>query len=157
MVLKKFQTVLDLTGDARRGGELFVKNCQTCHQRQGQGHHVGPDLSGVASRPPSALLKDILDPNADVTPDNTTFLVVTNRGQTLSGLLVEETASSLKLRAAEGVEQAVLRSEIEAIRPTGQTLMPEGFEETFDPQGARRPDRVPQAALRLARTGVRST
>jgi putative heme-binding domain-containing protein len=81
------------------------------------------------------LLKDILDPNADVSPDFGTFLVVTKRGQTFSGLLAEETASSLKLRAAEGVEQSILRTEIEALRPSGRTLMPEGFEETLGPQG----------------------
>jgi putative heme-binding domain-containing protein len=134
-VVRAFQPSLDLKGDARRGGELFAKNCQTCHQRQGQGHRVGPDLSGVAGRPPAALLKDILDPNADVSPDFGTFLVVTRRGQTFSGLLAEETASSLKLRAAEGVEQSILRSEIEALRPSGRTLMPEGLEETLGPQG----------------------
>jgi len=134
VVVKKFQTALDLKGDVARGGELFAKNCQTCHQRQGKGNKVGPDLSGVAGRPPSALLKDILDPNADVSPDFATFLVVTKRGQTFSGLLAEETASSLKLRAAEGVEQSILRSEIEALRPSGRTLMPEGLEEALTPQ-----------------------
>ncbi|AGA27501.1 putative membrane-bound dehydrogenase [Singulisphaera acidiphila DSM 18658] len=134
-VVKKFQPVLELTGDAGRGGELFAKNCQTCHQRQGRGFRVGPDLSGVAGRPPSALLKDILDPNADVSPDFATYLVITKRGQTLSGLLAEETASSLKLRGAEGIEQSVLRSEIEALRPSGRTLMPEGLEEALGMQG----------------------
>lgn len=133
--LRKLQPVLDLSGDPDRGAEVFAQHCQTCHQRQGVGHHVGPDLSGVASRPPSALLKDIIDPNADVTPDNVAFLVVTKAGRTFSGLLVEETASSLKLRGAEGVEQSILRSEIEAVRPTGKTLMPEGFEDAIDPQG----------------------
>ena len=133
--LRRLQPVLDLTGDPKRGGELFAQHCQTCHQHQGEGHRVGPDLSGLASRPPSALLKDIIDPNADVTPDNVAFLVLTKSGRTFSGLLVEETASSLKLRGAEGVEQSILRSEIEAVRPTGQTLMPEGFEDAIDPQG----------------------
>jgi len=133
--LRKLQPVLDLPGDPERGAVLFAQHCQTCHQHQGVGHHVGPDLSGVAGRPPSALLKDIIDPNADVTPDNVAFLVVTKAGRTFSGLLVEETGSSLKLRGAEGVEQSVLRSEIEAIRPTGKTLMPEGFEDAIDPQG----------------------
>ena len=71
-VVKKFQPALELTGDPRRGGELFAKNCQTCHQRQGKGFRVGPDLSGVAGRPPSTFLKDILDPNADVSPDFST-------------------------------------------------------------------------------------
>ena len=43
------------------------------------------------------------------------FAVVTNDGQTFSGLLAEETATSLKLKAAEGVETSLLRSEVEAV------------------------------------------
>jgi hypothetical protein len=40
-----------------------------CHQRQGQGHRVDPDLSGIAGRAPAALVIDVLDPNREVTPD----------------------------------------------------------------------------------------
>jgi putative heme-binding domain-containing protein len=134
-VVAKFQSALDLRGDAARGGELFAKNCQTCHQRQGKGFRVGPDLSGIAGRPAAALLKDVLDPNADVAPDFGTFLVLTRDGRTFSGLLTAETASSLTLRAAEGIEHALLRSEIEVVRPSGRTLMPEGLEETLGVQG----------------------
>ena len=35
-----------------RGGAVFARNCQTCHQHQGQGHRVGPELSGIAGRAP---------------------------------------------------------------------------------------------------------
>ncbi|WP_165250642.1 PVC-type heme-binding CxxCH protein [Paludisphaera soli] len=134
-VVAKFQSALALEGDVARGRELFVKNCRTCHQHRGDGYKVGPDLSGVASRPASALLKDVLDPNADVSPDFVAFTVLTKRGQTLSGLLAEETAASLKLRGAEGIEQSILRTEIEAVRRSGRSLMPEGFEDALGEQG----------------------
>lgn len=134
-VVAKFQPALALVGDPERGRELFAKNCKTCHAHRGEGFKVGPDISGVASRPPSALLKDVLDPNADVSPDFVAFTVATTRGQTYSGLMAEETSASLKLRGAEGVEQSVLRSEVEAVRRTGRSLMPEGFEEVLGEQG----------------------
>ena len=134
-VLRQFQSALTLPGDPRRGAELFARNCQTCHQHQGKGLRVGPDLSGVAGRPPSTLLKDILEPNADVSPDFINFLVVTRRGQVLSGLLAEETGASLKLRRAEGVEETVLRSEVEVFRSSGRSLMPEGLEQALGAQG----------------------
>ena len=134
-VLREFQSALTLPADPRRGAELFAKNCQTCHQHQGKGLRVGPDLSGVAGRPPSTLLKDILDPNGDVSPDFINFLAVTKRGQVLSGLLVEETGASLKLRRAEGAEETVLRSELEVFRSSGRSLMPEGLEQALGAQG----------------------
>ena len=60
--LARYQAALKLAGDPSRGTNVFAKNCQTCHQHQGQGHRVGPDLSGIAGRAPEALLIDIVDP-----------------------------------------------------------------------------------------------
>jgi putative membrane-bound dehydrogenase-like protein len=130
-VLDRYQAALRLSGDAPRGEALFARNCQTCHQHRGQGHRVGPDLSGVAGRAPDALLVDILDPNREIEPDFVVLAIATRRGQTLSGILAEETATTVKLRRAEGVEESVLRSEIDELRSTGQSLMPEGLEQTL--------------------------
>src|SRR5262249_12524486 len=67
--LHRYQTSLALRGDPRRGATLFDRHCQPCHQHQGKGQRVGPDLSGIAGRAPDALLSDILDPNREVAPD----------------------------------------------------------------------------------------
>ena len=134
VALARYQAALKLEGDRRRGVAVFARNCQTCHQHQGQGHRVGPDLSGIAGRAPEALLIDILDPNREVAPDFTMLTVANRRGQVFSGLLAEETATSLKLRRAEGIEETLLRSEIDELRSTGQSLMPEGLEQTISLQ-----------------------
>jgi putative membrane-bound dehydrogenase-like protein len=132
LVVERYQAALRLPGDRSRGSALFAKNCQTCHEHQGKGHRVGPDLSGIAGRPPGVLLSDILHPNRDVAPDSVVVTIATRAGQVLSGLLVEETASSVKLRQAEGVEQTVLRSEIAETRSSGRSLMPEGLEQALN-------------------------
>jgi putative heme-binding domain-containing protein len=129
--LARYRGALKLAGDERRGASVFARNCQTCHQRQGQGHRVGPDLSGIAGRAPDALLADVLDPNREVAPDFAAVSLATRRGQVFSGLLFEETATTLKLRRAEGVEEAILRSEIDELRSTGRSLMPEGLEQSI--------------------------
>ena len=132
--LARYQAALELVADERRGAAVFVRNCQTCHQRQGQGHRVGPDLSGIAGRAPDALLIDVLDPNREVAPDYMTLSLATHRGQVVSGLLAEETATTLKLRRAEGIEETILRSEIDELRSTGRSLMPEGLEQSISLQ-----------------------
>ena len=83
---------------------------------------------------PDQLLSDILDPNKNVEPDFLVLAAATRRGQVYSGLLAEETATTVKLRLAEGVEDILLRSEIEEIRSTGQSLMLEGLEQNINPQ-----------------------
>jgi putative membrane-bound dehydrogenase-like protein len=133
-VIDRYQPALKLAGDPDRGWAVFAKHCQTCHQHRGQGHRVGPDLSGVAGRAPDQLLSDIIDPNKNLEPDYIVLAVITRRGQVSSGLLAEETATTVKLRRAEGVEDTLLRSEIEELRSTGQSLMPEGLEQNINPE-----------------------
>ncbi len=127
-VLARYQEALKRPGDAERGALVFARHCLACHQLQNQGHRVGPDLSGIGSRPAPALLEDILDPNKEVAPDFVQFLLVTRNGQTLTGLLASETATTVLLRRADGAEDTVLRSQIQELRSSGKSLMPEGFE-----------------------------
>jgi putative heme-binding domain-containing protein len=130
-VLRAYAAALTRPGNARRGAELFATHCQACHQHQGKGHRVGPDLSDMAARPAAALLHDILDPNENIAPDYVNFSLVTREGQVRSGLLVEETSTSVKLRRAFGAEETILRSDIEEIRASGRSLMPEGLEQVL--------------------------
>ncbi len=130
-VLAKYQESLRLAGDVDRGAKVFAQHCATCHHMHGQGQRVGPDLSGIASRPPSALLEDILDPSKEVAPDHLMFLAVTKKGQVLTGLLASETANAVTLRRADAVDDAILRSELQELRGTGRSLMPEGFEQVI--------------------------
>jgi putative membrane-bound dehydrogenase-like protein len=133
-VVRKYQAALKLKGDAPRGAALFAKHCMTCHQVQGKGQRVGPDLSGVGSRPREALLVDLLDPSREVPPDYLNFLLVTKRGQVLTGILASETAAAVTLRRAEGQEDTVPRSEIQELRATQKSLMPEGLEQVLSLQ-----------------------
>jgi putative membrane-bound dehydrogenase-like protein len=130
-ILARYQGALKLPGEAGRGASVFARECQICHQHQGQGYRVGPDLSGIAGRAPEALLDDILDPNREVAPDYATLTVATRDGRVFTGLLAEETSTTVKLRRAEGVEDLLLRTQIDALQATGKSLMPEGLEQSL--------------------------
>src|SRR5262249_55644647 len=58
----------------------------------------------------------------------------TTQGRTLTGLLAEETPAAVRLRRAEGLDDVIPRDEIEALRPTGRSLMPDGLEQVLDLQ-----------------------
>ena len=133
-VVAQHQSVLQMTGDPALGASLFTRHCLGCHRVAGKGVVVGPDLSGVASRPPSALLEDILNPAKEIAPDFVSYVAVTKRGQVVTGLLAADTPTSIRLRAAHGVEETILRSDMEELRPSSQSLMPEGFEQSLSPQ-----------------------
>ena len=133
-VLRRYETALTLPGDPKRGAELFERNCLSCHRRGDRGHRVGPDLVSVAGRQSATLLSDILDPNREVAPESMNVLVLTTGGQVLGGLIAEETPSAILLRRAEGIEETVPRAEIAELRPTGQSLMPVGLEQSLNPK-----------------------
>ncbi len=60
--------------------------------------------------------------------------VVTQNGKVYSGLIFEETATSLKLIRPDGKAETILRSEIEEMVNTGRSFMPEGLEKNLKPQ-----------------------
>jgi putative heme-binding domain-containing protein len=60
--------------------------------------------------------------------------VTTKKGQTLSGLIAAETASSVTLRRGERAEDVLLRNQIEEIQATAKSLMPEGLETQLSKQ-----------------------
>lgn len=59
------------------------------------------------------------------------YMMITTQGQILTGLLAGETATTVKVRRAEGLEDVVLRSEIAELRSSGKSVMPDGLEQSL--------------------------
>ena len=75
-----------------------------------------------------------MNPNQEVNPQFLNYTVITADGRTLTGIIAEETATSITLKRAENASDAILRIDIDAIRSTGMSLMPEGMEKQIDVQ-----------------------
>lgn len=133
-VLRSYQVALTLKPDPVKGAALFTQHCAVCHQIGKVGFQVGPNLATMKNRGPEAILTNVLDPNREVNPAWRDYIAVTTDGQTHNGVLIAESASILTFRRAEAKETSVLRSEIEALRDTGRSLMPEGLEKNLDTQ-----------------------
>jgi putative heme-binding domain-containing protein len=133
-VMESFQPALKLSGDSARGAAVFNKRCSTCHKQNGVGFEVGPNLASLTNRTPETLFSAILDPSAAVEAKYLNFVAVTTSGRSVIGLLSTETGSSLTLVAAEAKTESILRSDIEELRSTGKSLMPEGLEKDLSHQ-----------------------
>lgn len=127
-VADQYAKALDLKGDSKRGAAIYEKTCSKCHRINGVGHNVGPDISDTRARARDALLYDILDPNRRVDPKFTEYVAVTTDGRLFNGLMIAESSDSVTLRQPEGREQTLLRSDIEELKSTNKSLMPEGIE-----------------------------
>lgn len=128
------EAVARLRGDPERGQKLYQTHCAQCHRLHGQGIAVGPDLASVTQRPTESLLLDILDPNRAVESRYLNYVVLTKQGQVMNGMIVNESPTHIVLRRAEGQESTVARQQIEALRSTGQSLMPDDLDQSLDAQ-----------------------
>lgn len=132
-VLAKYQVALSLDGNPQRGVEIFRKNCQSCHRFNDMGFEVGPNLATIQNRTAGQLLVNILDPSREVSPEFLEYIVLTTDGRVVSGMISAENANSITLRQTEGVETTIQRSDIEELRSSGKSLMPEAIETSITP------------------------
>ncbi len=128
-VLKRLLPAASRAGDPTRGREVFTANCGVCHLFYGQGGKVGPDLSGIGVRPKAELLGEILDPNRSVESNYVLWTVETKSGDTFSGRLDTESATSIELYDLQGQKHVFPRAEIIRLEASRQSIMPTGFEQ----------------------------
>jgi putative heme-binding domain-containing protein len=128
-VIDMYRAALDLKAERTAGKAVFKKVCASCHRLENEGHQVGADLlAALKNKTRDQLVIDVLDPSREVDPRYQNYLVTTTKGQSLTGLLATETASSITLKRGEGAEDVLLRGGIEEIKATGLSLMPDNLE-----------------------------
>jgi putative membrane-bound dehydrogenase-like protein len=132
-VVKELMPLTEQVGDPALGKVIFTKNCSKCHMHSGEGQKIGPDLTGMAVHPKRELLVHILDPSRSVEGNFRTYTVVTIEGQVLTGMLASETRTSIELIDTEAKRHPIQRSDIEELKGSTKSLMPEGFEKQVTP------------------------
>jgi len=85
--------------DLAHGKSLFEsQGCFNCHRVRDHGSRVGPDLTNIGARRKAAEIElSILDPNAEVLPENRYVRAVTRDGVTFTGRILNEDTYSLQL------------------------------------------------------------
>lgn len=119
---------------AGNGARLFTQNCAVCHQLDGQGAVVGPQLDGAGNRGVDRLLEDILDPNRNVDHAFRYSNVSLKDEQVISGLFRREEGQLLIFADATGKEISVPKSEVAERRESENSLMPDNFDEILSEQ-----------------------
>ena len=138
LIATKRKLVLTGEYDAKAGYEVAKRNCFVCHKMYGEGADVGPDLTGVGRSTLDALLHNIIDPNEVIGNGYNATEVELKDGSSLTGRIIEETPTRLKLVASGPTEHVIAKSDIamEAGKPKIRTsdfsLMPEGLEQIPD-------------------------
>lgn len=134
LIAAKRNVVLAGEPDLKNGYDVAKRTCFVCHKLYGEGADVGPDLTGVGRSTLDALLHNVIDPNEVVGNGNQATEVELKDGTTVTGRIVEDLPSRLRLLASGPIEHNISRSDIALengkpkIRTGELSLMPEGLE-----------------------------
>jgi putative heme-binding domain-containing protein len=119
-----------------KGAALFkAAGCIKCHITAGQGTKLGPELTDVTKRFKGVkLLEQILKPSVEINKDFKTQLFLTVAGKTVSGLVIEENETQIRLlpNPLKPRDIFVLKTaEIDERRDSSVSTMPESLLDTF--------------------------
>ncbi|HQR05831.1 MAG TPA: c-type cytochrome [Gemmatales bacterium] len=115
-----------LHGDVARGKLVFTKaNCIKCHKFGSEGDGLGPDLTTLKSRFQRAdILESILDPSKVISDQYRGTVIVTENGQTITGLAAPQ-GDSVTVLQLDGTKITLKKSEIESQVASTVSPMPE--------------------------------
>ncbi|MBY0229175.1 MAG: c-type cytochrome [Gemmataceae bacterium] len=117
--------------DFAKGREAYrAGQCIKCHRMGDEGGGVGPDLTAVASRfRPRDLLESILEPSKVISDQFQNETVVTKRGVTHTGRVVEDTAEAITIQPdpLSPARVVVKKAQIEKREPSKLSPMPAGL------------------------------
>jgi putative membrane-bound dehydrogenase-like protein len=134
-VIEEYQPALELKGDVAKGKLVYQKNCAICHQVKGEnGIPFGPDLGTIQSWPASGIMANIIDPNQSISHGFDLWNVVLENGESLQGVITDETPSSVTVRNANGQVNTIARDEIASQKALNMSAMPEGLEKQINDQ-----------------------
>ena len=131
----------ELSGDPVRGAVLFHTQhltCTKCHAAATGPSPLGPDLAGGSPADrlstPTAdlvayLVESLLEPSKTIRSGYGAVTIVTEEGQSLTGLIVRESPAAVVLRDAAHPDQeiTIVRSDIESRTDSPVSLMPAGL------------------------------
>src|SRR4051812_10622630 len=130
-------TDVAVAGDPRAGETLFFGKaaCAACHEINGRGGIVGPDLSAAERIGPAQLRAKILDPSAPPAAPNSrrpqpppqTLVATFADGRELRGVRRNEDTFSAQLVDAAGVLHLLDKTTLKAYRVENRSLMPDDY------------------------------
>jgi putative membrane-bound dehydrogenase-like protein len=131
----RYAAALGGRGSAARGADVFTRTCSMCHQIDGRGGMaMGPDLATVRHRPMPMLLADILEPSRSIAQHYETYQVERASGETLIGVIGEQSPTSITFRQGPGQSVTVRRSEIRQMSVAPQSTMPDALDQQVTPE-----------------------
>ncbi|HVZ23861.1 MAG TPA: c-type cytochrome [Vicinamibacterales bacterium] len=123
-------------GDPARGQAIVEGKgeCLTCHSIGVNGLHLGPSLTEIgAERRGVELMRSLVDPSAEIRPDNRTVTLTMRNGRTITGRFLNQDTFSIQLIDASDKLVTIDKSAVRESALQTTSPMP-SFKNTLDAQ-----------------------
>ena len=151
-------------GSWGRGRRVFFSEeagCAKCHVAHGAGGAIGADLSNLIHRDYASVLRDVTLPSFAINPDYLASVVTLKDGRVLTGIVREVEGRGLKVEGQkgkpdeaalqpstldaqplfigdkEGKVHTITRGDIDEMRHSPLSIMPEGLPQKLGPERMR--------------------
>ena len=91
-----------------------------------QGGKIGPDLTTYKRDDLRGMLLNVVNPSAEIREGFENYIARTADGRTLTGFIADQDANVVVLRGADGQNISLARDDIEDLRASRTSLMPDG-------------------------------
>jgi quinoprotein glucose dehydrogenase len=128
--LQEIQKLVLSKGNAQRGKALYLNTkilaCASCHQMEGTGGNVGPDLTRLwDTMTLEKILESIVEPSKEIKEGYQSYKAVTADGRIFSGLRITDSPKEVVIREANGQDVRLLKADLEEMNPSKVSLMPD--------------------------------
>jgi len=127
-VVAEYLPALKLKGDAAKGKVIYTQRCSMCHRSGKEGFALGPDLVTLKTTGKENILTNFINPNREVPANFVAYVIATKSGESIVGLLGDETTTHVRIRLPLGQERLLPRTQVKGMRSLGQSIMPTGLE-----------------------------
>jgi putative membrane-bound dehydrogenase-like protein len=136
--LNAWNGLLSEAGDAAAGRRLFFSavgaRCAVCHQHEGRGGRIGPDLTNIGrSNNREQIIASLLQPSREIAPHYQPWSLVTTDGKIHVGLRLPQGGDNGIERFVDsaGNEFTLTSDTIEERGTSEKSIMPDGLQETL--------------------------
>ncbi len=109
------------------GKPIFTDRCGSCHRLYSSGGNIGPDLTSYQRSNKETMLLHIINPGSEIREGFESFVVLTEDGRVVTGFKADEDEKVLVIRVAEGQAVSLNKEEVDEIKPSVKSLMPDGL------------------------------
>lgn len=123
-------------GSATDGRLVFERTCAKCHTLFGEGGNIAPDLTGSGRKKPDYVLRNLIDPSAEIDAAYRLTTVLTADGRLFNGFMVHQDDKWLIIRTQDAKIRLAL-NDVDELMKSNVSMMPEGMLRTFSDEQIR--------------------